>query len=292
MVTTVTVDVPYFVLSSSEVAITMIVGEVSSESITSKPSDEIVVPDDSVSATDLKTAVDASPCVVTLAVNCCEAPRATEGEYDYNGSNLHLAWQWNHNPDNRYWSLTERRGWLRLKAMLNSAVEDRHLLNARNTLTQRVFGPYSSAVVLLDVSRMKDGDEAGLTLFAAKYGSIGVKMEGNNKFLVTTLSNDWRRGHATNAGAESARIPLTKNVIYLKAEGDFSVADNNATSPGNFFYSYDGANWEKLGDTLNMNYSIANHFMGYRFGLYNFAKKSEGGYVDFDFFRISDKIDN
>ena len=211
----------------------------------------------------------------------------SEGEYGYNGSNLHLAWQWNHNPDNRYWSLTERRGWLRLKAMCNNAVEDRHLLNARNTLTQRVFGPYSSAVTLLDVSKMKDGDEAGLTLFAAKYGSIGVKMEGNNKFLVTTLSNDWQRGHNTNAGVESARIPLKGNKIYLKAEGDYSLANINDVNPGAFFFSYDGKNWEKLGDTLNMTYSINNHFMGYRFGLYNFAKTSEGGYVDFDFFRIN-----
>jgi len=212
-----------------------------------------------------------------------------EGEYDDNGSNLHLAWQWNHNPDNRYWSLTDRPGWLRLKAILNSAVEERHLLNARNTLTQRVVGPYSSAVTALDVSHMKDGDEAGLTLFAAKYGSIGVKMEDGNKFLVTTLSNGWRTGHATNAGKEDARIPLTGNKIYLKAEGDFSVADLGAVNPGNFFYSYDGEKWEKLGGTLHMTYSTANHFMGYRFGLYNFAKTSEGGYVDFDYFRFGDR---
>jgi len=45
-----------------------------------------------------------------------------------------------------------------------------------------------------------------------------------------------------------------------------------------------------LGGTLNMIYSTSSHFMGYRFGLYNFAKISEGGYVDFDFFRISDSI--
>jgi beta-xylosidase len=153
-----------------------------------------------------------------------------------------------------------------------------------------VFGPYSSAVVYIDVANMKDGDEAGLSLFAAKYGSIGVKMEGGTKFLVTTLSNEWRRGHITNAGVESARIPLTKSKIYLKVEGDYSLANINDVNPGNFFYSFDNKNWEKLGGTLEMTYSISNHFMGYRFALYNFAKTSEGGYVDFDFFRISDKI--
>jgi|GEM_PF-6245700 len=48
--------------------------------------------------------------------------------------------------------------------------------------------------------------------------------------------------------------------------------------------------WEKLGGVLEMTYSISNHFMGYRFALYNFAKTSEGGYADFDFFRVSDTI--
>src|SRR5207244_4218588 len=32
------------------------------------------------------------------------------------------------------------------------------------------------------------------------------------------------------------------------------------------------------------------HFMGYRFGLFNFATKTAGGFVDFDYIRLSDKI--
>jgi len=34
------------------------------------------------------------------------------------------------------------------------------------------------------------------------------------------------------------------------------------------------------------------HFMGYRFGLFNYASKITGGFADFDYFRISDKISN
>ncbi|WRS27189.1 family 43 glycosylhydrolase [Oscillospiraceae bacterium MB08-C2-2] len=211
-----------------------------------------------------------------------------EGEYDDNGSNLNMAWQWNHNPDNRYWSMTERPGWMRLKAMLNKTASDRNLLNARNTLTQRTFGPQSGATTLLDVSNMKDGDEAGLTLFTAKYGSIGVKMEDGQKYLVTTLSNSWSSGHATNRGVESARIELEGDKIYLKAEGEFPLASLYTPQPARFYYSYDNRSWTKLGDDLNMAYSTGNHFMGYRFGLYNFAKTEEGGYADFDFFRLSD----
>ncbi len=31
------------------------------------------------------------------------------------------------------------------------------------------------------------------------------------------------------------------------------------------------------------------HFMGYRFALFNFATKAPGGFVDFDFFHVTDK---
>jgi hypothetical protein len=32
------------------------------------------------------------------------------------------------------------------------------------------------------------------------------------------------------------------------------------------------------------------HFMGYRFGLFNYATKEAGGFVDFDYFHIDDTI--
>jgi hypothetical protein len=38
-----------------------------------------------------------------------------------------------------------------------------------------------------------------------------------------------------------------------------------------------------------MEYSMP-HFMGYRFGLFNYATGTPGGYVDFDWFRIEKKL--
>ena len=54
-----------------------------------------------------------------------------------------------------------------------------------------------------------------------------------------------------------------------------------------FYYSLDGKKWTKIGSQLKMAYTLP-HFMGYRFGLFNYATKTPGGYVDFDYFRISD----
>ena len=46
--------------------------------------------------------------------NSADGSVPASGEDAYNGSNLKLQWQWNHNPDNNDWSLTERPGYLRL----------------------------------------------------------------------------------------------------------------------------------------------------------------------------------
>jgi hypothetical protein len=46
---------------------------------------------------------------------------------------------------------------------------------------------------------MKDGDEAGITLFTAKYGSIGVKMEDGKKYIVTMISSQ-NTGHSNDLG--------------------------------------------------------------------------------------------
>ena len=57
-----------------------------------------------------------------------------------------------------------------------------------------------------------------------------------------------------------------------------------------FYYSLDGKNWSSIGITLKMSYTLP-HFMGYRFGLFNYATTQTGGFVDFDYFRIKNELD-
>src|SRR5690606_33526743 len=71
---------------------------------------------------------------------------------------LALVWQGNHNPVDSHWSLSERPGYLRLQTIrLDSSV-----VAAKNTLTQRTFGPTSQGETAIDISSMKTGDVAGL----------------------------------------------------------------------------------------------------------------------------------
>ncbi len=186
---------------------------------------------------------------------------------------LPLVWQWNHNPDNRYWSVTERPGYLRLTA----GRVDPDFLSARNTLTQRTFGPECSGTVAIDVSKMKDGDYAGLGLLQKRYGFVGVKQTGDTRSLVMVSAE-------TNPPSEEQSIPLTQSTVYLKAECDFK----NRTDRASFYYSLDGHAWTVIGKPLHMAYTLP-HFMGYRFALFHYAGKTVGGSADFDYFRISDK---
>lgn len=200
------------------------------------------------------------------------------GENDYNGSNLGLEWQWNHNPDNRLWSLTEREGYLRLKTgtVCNSVTE------ARNTLTQRTFGPECSAYIKLDTINMKEGDISGLSSFAEKYGYVGVKIEDGKKYIITVWYDD---NDSIEKEFETERVEITEEEVYLRVDCDF----NNAADKAYFYYSLDGESWIKIGNTLQMNY-YGLHFMGYRYAIFNFATKQSGGYVDVDFFRVDNKI--
>jgi beta-xylosidase len=187
---------------------------------------------------------------------------------------LPLVWQWNHNPDNKLWSVTERNGFLRLK----TGRIDTAFVFAKNTLTQRTIGPQSSGSTKLDISKMKEGDYAGLCLLQKNFGLVGVKIENGKAIILMTSAN-------TGKPIELERIPLKNKTVFFKAECDF----NNRIDTAHFYYSLDGKVWKKIGEPLKMPYTIP-HFMGYRFGLFNYATKQTGGMADFDWFRISDKI--
>ncbi len=197
-------------------------------------------------------------------------------ERDEGDPQLPLVWQWNHNPANELWSINGKKGYLRL----TTGRTDNGIITAKNTLTQRVVGPASEASTVVKVSKMKEGDFAGITLFQKRYGIVGVKHEGDSKYIVMVKNES-----DNDEPEEIERIPLKQKTVYLKAVGDF----NERKDIGTFYYSLDGDNWTQIGSELQMRYTLP-HFMGYRYGLFYYATKSPGGYVDFDFFNVTDQV--
>lgn len=196
---------------------------------------------------------------------------------DFNRKNgepdLPLVWQWNHYPDASLWSVKKRAGYLRL----TTGKIDSNFLQARNTLTQRTTGPFSSGTTAVDVAMMKDGDFAGLGILQKNYGLVGVTVEGNSKYIVIIDAG-------TGKAIEKERVQLKQDRVYFKIDCDFSQKRDIAR----LHYSLDGKLWKAIGNPIKMAYTIP-HFMGYRFALFNYAKKQNGGYADFDYFHISDQ---
>ncbi len=198
-------------------------------------------------------------------------------EYAFNGSYLKVNWQWNHNPNNNLWSLTDRKGYLRLKSgLLAHTIRD-----ARNTLTQRTFGPSSSAQTALETSLMQDGDVAGLSAYQNQYGFVGVERRDRQCYLTMRKAR-----HKDDAeGEEYFSMPLSQERVYLRVDCDFT----DRTDKARFYYSLDGQEWTHVGSELQMAYDWPD-FVGQRFALFYYSTQQRGGAADFDYFHVSPDI--
>ena len=206
---------------------------------------------------------------------------------DFENSKLGLHWQWNHNPIDNAWSLTERPGFLRLKT--SRVVPNIYL--APNSLTQRMMGPTSSARVCIDLSHLKDGDCAGFAAFNSDSGLLTVKKKG--KRLVLEMSEQkvelTEREKAVTAVEEKVieSVDLKQNKIWLRIDADFRPVGGNqygGKDLATFYYSLDGEQWTKIGSDYKMGFDWRRFFMGSKFTLFCYATKKAGGYADFDYF--------
>mgnify|MGYP000532647504 FL=1 len=81
-----------------------------------------------------------------------------------------------------FFSLTERPGWMRLKAF--RPIESNQLLKAGNTLTQRTFRKQDNEVIVkMDISQMADGQRNGICHFSSHHSALGVVKEGTQYFI-------------------------------------------------------------------------------------------------------------
>ena len=164
------------------------------------------------------------------------------GSDDFGAKSLGLLWQWNHNPLEGAWSLSERPGWLRLKARRPAD----NIFLARNTLTQRMVAPACFGEIKMDVSKMKNGDHAGLAAFQSDSALLSVVMENGRKRLVmseqkSVFGNGRQIKNVETVERES--VPLTSDVVYMRIRADFRQGQDWAEAD----WSTDGRSWRRIG---------------------------------------------
>lgn len=210
-----------------------------------------------------------------------ESSFMSNDEFDYSEDKLSLYWQWNHNPDNENWSVTERPGYFRI----TTAKTARDIFHARNTLTHRTEGPVCTAEVKLDYSGLKAGDHAGIAAFQSYSGEVGVYIDDSGAAHI--YFGSIKRGQDKFISKEEE---ISGGEIYLKIEYRFSdVAEDGSITTSDqarFYYSLDGENWDKIGKSFTMSYDL-DLFTGYRTALYCYSTKLAGGHADFDWFHVT-----
>ncbi len=191
----------------------------------------------------------------------------------FDGKQLGRIWQWNHNPDDKMWSL--KNGRLRIQSQ-----PAEQLMWARNTLTQRVIGPKSVATVELFTKGMKDGDVCGLGNINVPCSWIGVMKDDNTKTLVLRQFSQYN--------ADPSQAPAVVPVgaqggkIWLRCIGDY---DNDKMQ---YAYSTDGQTFLPLGQEMPLSYQLIT-FQGSRHALFAFNTKGQkGGYAEFDNFTVEE----
>jgi beta-xylosidase len=185
---------------------------------------------------------------------------------EFAGQKLGLQWEWNHNPVDSAWSLTERRGWLRLHALPAG-----HLVTTRNTLTQILQGPSMTATTRIDISAMSEGQRAGLAMFGVLPSWIGAVREYGATQVVFS-----------SAGNDAIVAPATSRTLQLRVQVG---ADQQAR----FAFSLDdGAHFVDAGTPVALRFSW---WKGARPALFTYVRSPPGtaagsGHVDVDWFHV------
>ena len=176
-------------------------------------------------------------------------PLATDDDFD--GPQLGLQWQWNHNPRDDHWSLNARKGWLTLKAMPANSLKQSH-----NMLTQKVIGYRSSWTTRLAATGRC---RAGLFCIGKQFRGIGLCPEGV---------------YVEHGGVTTVVQRGQFKELYLRVEND---CEENCHQ---FYYSTDGKTFTEAGEPFTMR---SGYWKGIRVGLFCYG---DGGKAEFDYFRM------
>ena len=203
-----------------------------------------------------------------------EEPQPMRAPYDRNenfdSKQLGRVWQWNHNPNEKMWSL--KSGRLRLNTMPAD-----QLMWARNSLTQRVIGPKSITTVELYVKGMKDGDVAGLGNINVPCSWIGVTKDDARlhvRCFEQAINDTVTLGISATDG--------TIKKVWLRMVGEF---DHDRA---HYEYSLNGTQFQPLGREMPLSYQLIS-FQGSRHALFAFNRKGrQGGYAEFDNFTVEE----
>ena len=188
----------------------------------------------------------------------------------YHSLGLPMGWMSLCNPDYSRYSLTERKGWLRLRPSTTDLSETASPTFVARRQTELNF----TATALFDLSHLSEGMQAGITAYAAPLNHYDVVAEKRSGQII--IKSNVRLGQTSHSEKEFA---LSGSRAYLRI-----------TSDKEFYYlqaSSDGKNFVEL---AKMEYRFLSTetiggFTGVMLGLFaQCGNETSGGYADVDWY--------
>ncbi|WP_394154232.1 glycoside hydrolase 43 family protein [Vibrio maritimus] len=200
---------------------------------------------------------------------------------DFSKSTLGPQWEWNHNPRNSHWSLTECPGRLRLKAVsilpneenygpninqwTNNDGSDEDFWRAPNTLSQRVMGTTTgTAVAKFVLDGMEPHQQAGFVRFGGNYNLLGVEV---------TPSGEKNLFYKGSQGEKIVGPTINSDRLFVRS--------TNNGDQCRYEYSIDGLIYKEFGPVFTISFG---KWTGDRLGFFCWNNEDESGYIDVDWF--------
>ena len=188
--------------------------------------------------------------------------RMVRTDDDFNAAELSPQWLWAGNPDNGKWSLTARKGFLRLYSAAPSD-NARKYATLPNKLFQRKMGKGKDTVIVkMMTDGMKSGQTGGIVCTGSSFISFGIQCSGRTRNIVMDMP-----------GKRLVGDEIRKKQVWLKLTMDGNKLDCE--------YSTDGLSYIPFGEEYTME---TRGFDGIFVGLFSMNENGKG-YVDFDWFK-------
>lgn len=206
---------------------------------------------------------------ISIDMDCKTLPQTKMPEettlFNFSETKFDKSWNWLCNPIMKNYSLTDRKGWLRLKAgdlTLDNEGSPTFIGRRQNSINCQV-------TTCIEPKNLSDGAQAGLSVYMMNQYHYDLCLVSRRNKIHIMLR--YRLGQMSHIETE---IPLNGNVAYLRIEGTPDYY--------HFTYSTDGNSFIPLGkmDTRFLSSETAGGFTGIYIGLY--AQGSDKSSSDFN----------
>jgi len=193
---------------------------------------------------------------------------------EFHGNKPGSQWQWHANSRDQWFSLTERRSWLRLSSV-STPENSRNLWSVPNLLLQKLPAPNFTVTTAVDGSHLLEGERSGLLMMGRDYSYIAITRSPSGLRIIRVTCIDAAK---ETVETHAAAVDMNAKWVFLR----ISLTDDGVCG---FSYSSDGKKFELLGNKFVARQGV---WIGAKVGLFSLGRAgtTTHGYADYDWFRF------